>query len=67
MLHLVAKKDEYCPEMSGNTFIQNEGGMIGQYGGNENGEPDVLIFDGNAEEKINNVFGDKSAKVYIIK
>lgn len=67
MLHLVAKKDEYCPEMSDNTFIQNEGGMIGQYGGNENGEPDVLIFDENAEKKINEVFGDKSAKVYIIK
>ena len=67
MLHLVALKDEYCPEMYDNTFIQHDGGMIGQYGGNEIKEPDVLIFDDDAEDKINNVFGDKSAKVYIIK
>lgn len=67
MLHLVSQKDESKPTLSGNTFIQYSGGMIGQIGGNENGEPQVEIFDDNAEKKINEIFGDKSAKVYIIK
>ena len=67
MLHLVAQKDEYCPEMHNNTYIQDFGGMIGQWGGNENGEPDIEIFDDNVEEKIVNVFREKNPKVYIIK
>ncbi len=67
MLHLVAEKDEYCPQMYENTYIQNFGGMIGQWGGNENGEPDIEIFDDNAEEKLIKVFGEKNPKVYIIK
>ncbi len=67
MLHLVAQKDEYCPIMKGNTYIQNKGNMIGQWGGNETKEPDIEIFDETAEDKINNIFGDKTAKVYIIK
>ncbi len=64
MLHLVAKKDEYCPTLIGNTYIQYHGGMIGQWGGNEDREPDIEIFDGEAEKKINDIFGDKTAKVY---
>ncbi len=67
MLHLVAKKDEYCPEMYNNTYIQDIGGMIGQYGGNEIKEPDIEIFDENAEEKIIGIFKEKNPKVYIIK
>ncbi len=67
MLHLVAEKDEYCPQMHDNTYIQYMGGMIGQWGGNEVKEPDIEIFDENAEEKIVNVFGEKNPKVYIIK
>ncbi|MBR6743457.1 MAG: hypothetical protein IKL94_03080 [Clostridia bacterium] len=66
MLHLVAKEEESCPKMSGNTYIQNSGGMIGQFGANKISEPDILIFDESAEEKIKNVFGDKDAKVYTI-
>lgn len=66
MLHLVAQKDEYCPVMKGNTYIQNKGNMIGQWGGNETKEPDIEIFDEMAEEKIKDIFGDKTAKVYII-
>lgn len=64
MLHLVAKKEEYCPKMEGNTFIQHLGGKLGQYGGNETAEPENLVFDEAAEEKIRNIFGDTSAKVY---
>ena len=67
MLHLVALKDEYCPEMHDNTYIQDFGEMIGQWGGNENGEPDIEIFDDKAEEKLVNIFGEKNPKVYIIK
>jgi len=66
MLHLVAKKHESCPDMHDNTYIQHLGGMIGQYGANEEKEPEIEIFDENAEEKILNIFGDKNAKVYFI-
>jgi len=66
MLHLVAKKQESCPDMWENTYIQHRGGMIGQYGGNEIAEPEILLFDDHAEEKITGVFGDRDAKVYII-
>lgn len=66
MVHLVAEKDEYCPSMYENTYIQHSGGMIGQWGGNENGEPPIEIFDGKADEKIEKVFREKNAKVYII-
>lgn len=66
MLHLVAKKDESCPKMYGNTYIQTLGGRIGQYGGNENEEPENLVFDENAEEKIKTFFGEKDPTVYFI-
>ncbi len=67
MVHLVSLKEESRPTLDGNTFIQDIGGMIGQIGGNENGEPEIEIFDDNAEKKINEIFGDKNAKVYVIK
>ena len=66
MLHLVALKDEYCAKLSGNTYIQHLGGMLGQYGGNEIEEPPIVIFDENVEEIIRSKWGDKTAKVYII-
>lgn len=66
MLHLVALKDEYCPEMSGNTYIQHFGGMIGQYGGNEEEEPQIQIFDEKVKERIEEVFGEKNARVYVL-
>lgn len=66
MLHLVAEKDEYCPKMNGNTFIQHLDMWLGQYGGNEQKEPSILVFDKNADENIKNIFGDKNAKIYYI-
>lgn len=66
MLHLVAKETESCPEMYNNTYIQHHGNMIGQYGGNAEKEPSILLFDDKAEEKILSVFGDKDAKVYVV-
>ena len=50
-----------------NTYIQHLGGRIGQYGGNKEAEPENLVFDGQAEEKITKAFGDKNAKIYVIK
>ena len=66
MLHLVAEKQEFCPEMKGNTYIQHLGATLGQYGGKENGEPLILPFDQNAEETIKTVFLETDAKVYYI-
>ena len=66
MLHLVAEKQESCPEMYENTYIQYKGGMLGQYGANEVLEPEVLLFDGNEEETIREIFGDRAARVYTI-
>ena len=66
MLHLVALKDEYCAKLSGNTYIQHLGGMLGQYGGNEAEEPPVEIFDETVEEIIRSKWGDETAKVYCI-
>lgn len=66
MLHLVALKDSYCPEMHDNTYIQHQDGMLGQYGGNETQEPAILLYDAQAEEKITTIFGDKNAKVYTL-
>lgn len=66
MLHLVALKDEYCPEMHDNIYIQDLNGMLGQYGGNEEMEPEILMFDECVEDKIRDVFKEKNAKVYYI-
>lgn len=66
MLHLVALKDEYCAKLSGNTYIQHLGGMLGQYGGNEAEEPPVEIFDETVEEIIRSKWGDETAKIYCV-
>ncbi len=67
MLHLVALDKESLPEMWSNTYIQTEGGMLGQYGENCEKEPEIEIFDTSAEEKIERIFKDSGAKVYIVK
>ncbi|MBQ9116601.1 MAG: hypothetical protein IJY04_06220 [Clostridia bacterium] len=67
MLHLVAEEQSSCPVMKDNMYIQFEGGKIGQYGGNAEKEPENLDFDLEAEEKIREIFGDKTASVYMVK
>ncbi len=67
MVHLVAEKPESMPKMYNNTYIQFAGNAIGSYGANENGEPDVLMFDENAGKTIENVLCDENAKIYVIK
>lgn len=66
LLHLVAEKSESCPKMQENVYVQDMGGMLGQYGGKEKGEPPILPFDGNVAETIKDVLGDTSAHVEII-
>ncbi|MBQ9807056.1 MAG: right-handed parallel beta-helix repeat-containing protein [Clostridia bacterium] len=66
MLHLVAKKQESCPVMNGNTYIQHAGMMLGQYGANETAEPPILRFDGQIEETVRNTLGDRNACVLVI-
>ena len=66
MLHLVAKERKSCPEMYENIYLQHVGGMLGQYGGQEQGEPKILTFDENVECVIREVLGDRDATVGIL-
>jgi len=66
MVHLVAKEKESCPKMRGNTYIQDVGATLGQYGSNEVREPENLPFDEHAKENIINIFGEKDPAVYYI-
>lgn len=66
MLHLVAKKDESCPVLYENTYIQRRGNTLGQYGGNEHGEPANYSFDERADKTLETVFGERDAKVYYL-
>lgn len=66
MVHLVAKEPESCPEMYHNTYLQDLGMTLGQYGYNREKEPENMAFDEMAEEKIKTVFGEKDPTVYYI-
>ena len=66
MLHTVAKRAYSCPRIHNNIYIQYFGNAIGQYGPNEAAEPQMLMFDENAEANIRKVLGDKDATVYVI-
>ncbi len=66
MLHLVALKGKYCPEMHDNTYIQHLGATLGQYGGNEIVEPEIHPFDEHTEDTLKNIFKEKNAKIYYI-
>ena len=66
MLHLGALEESSLPVLQGNTYIQHLGGSLGQYWASKNGEVQELAFDENAEDTVKNIFGDKTAKVYII-
>ena len=65
MIHTVAKEADSCPEMYGNTYIQYPGNLIGQYGANKIAEPPMLVYDADAETKIQNILGDKDATVHL--
>jgi hypothetical protein len=65
LLHLVAEKEESLPQMQDNIYIQNMGGMIGQYGFNAVKEPDIVYVDENFENTVRTVFKDETAKTFI--
>ncbi len=67
LIHCVADKTEYCPSLSNNTYVQHEGGLLGQWGGKENGEVETKVVNENSEYAIQNEYGDENAKVYLIK
>jgi hypothetical protein len=67
MLHFVAKEEKSCPTLCGNTYIQNIGGKLGEYGGNSVTNPENLDFDENVKTKINSLLKDKTAIVIGIK
>ena len=66
MLHLVAKEQESCPLMEKNVYIQHRGGMLGQYGGNAEGEPPILYFDDDVEASVREILGDRDAEIYML-
>lgn len=66
MLHLVAKEPESLPEMARNVYVQHMGATLGQYGANQNGEPEMLVFDNKADETIARILKDAGAEVYEI-
>ena len=65
-LHLCAIADEHCPALDNNTYIQILGKPLGRFGGYGDKKTPIHTFDVHAEEKINNIFLDKTAKVYYI-
>lgn len=67
LLHLVAWESESCPEMNGNTYIQYDGGILGQYGGNKSGEPEVITANEEIGKTVSEVLGDKNAVAFVIK
>ncbi len=66
LVHLVAKKQESCPVMYSNTYIQKYGMTLGQYGANEIEEPPIHAFFEKSDKIIENTFGDKGAKLYYL-
>ena len=66
LLHLVAESAASCPAMEGNLYLQYDGGMLGQFGGKEQGEPPILFADGSLGVKVKEILGDASAEVAIL-
>lgn len=66
MLHLVAKEPESCPTLWENTYVQHQGGLLGQYGANQQAEPPVLPFDERAKETLQTVYGEQNPTVHLI-
>ncbi len=66
MVHLVAKKEESCPIMYNNTYIQKYGHTLGQYGANEIAEPYNISFDERVNKHIEEVLHDRDAKIYYL-
>lgn len=66
MLHLVAHEQESVPKLYNNTYIQNSGGLIGQYGQFNGKAPEMLVFDEKAREHVVKQLGDSEAIVHTV-
>jgi len=66
LLHLVAREKDSCPILRGNTYIQSCGGLLGSYGANAAGEPEIRLFDDAAEQTICKEWGDHQAQVHCL-
>ena len=64
LLHLCGEYEKDLPEMNGNTYIQEYGLSLGQFGADSESIPPVVSFMENADYEISDNFGDKNAKVY---
>lgn len=66
MIHTAAAKEEFCPRMYENIYIQKNGLSLGVYGSNKNGDLCELVFDENADAAVRDIICDRDAKVYVI-
>ena len=55
-----------CPRMYKNTYIQHENGALGLYGSNAESSPRELAFDSFADKTVEQILGERDAKVYVL-
>ncbi|MBQ9131096.1 MAG: hypothetical protein IJX62_01315, partial [Clostridia bacterium] len=63
MIHLVAEDAQSLPTVSGNVFLQSNGGCLGQYGSTDGGIPPMLTFDETVERVLADTVGDRAAGI----
>ena len=63
MIHIVAENEKSCPKMYNNTYVQNRGALLGQFGSKENGIPEMLYYDDSVEQTIKEIIKDENATV----
>ena len=49
--------------MYNNTYVQNRGALLGQFGSKENGIPEMLYYDDSVEQTIKEIIKDENATV----
>ena len=64
LVHFVGEKQEDCPILARNTYVQKYGQALGSFGAAAATVP--LAFFENADKLIENIFGEKDAKVYFL-
>lgn len=66
IIHLVAHDEKSVPRLYDNTYIQESGQMLGQYGKYYKKAPEIIWFDQNIKEEISNKLRDVNAIVCTI-
>lgn len=64
LLRICADHSKYLPKMEGNVYIQRENGLIAAFGA---GRGLNYVMNYFAEHYVNNILGDKTAKIYYVK